>query len=109
MSVSTVTLRDGYQIPETTFVTTSLHLLKIIAAIKRGSLFEQALSELLQKCKDVEYSISPQADPILREYGLIDQNGYVPKHVKKVVFNSIQRSGDSVILVNPLKNEICKL
>ncbi len=109
MSVSTVTLKDGYQIPETTFVTTSLSLLKIFAVKETGALFGRALSDLLEKCNDVEYTISPQAEPLLREFSLIDKNGYVPKHVKKVVFNTIQRSGDSLVLVGPLRNEISKL
>ncbi len=99
-------LRDGYQIPLDALKETNLSFLKIIAARQKGALFE-----LVDKCNDMtkKYQISREAKEILRGYHLIDENDHVPKHVKKVVFNSIKRTANAIHFNNPLKNRSCRL
>ena len=110
MSTVTVTLKDGFKLPYANFQTINSTLTAFAAAIKTGHAYQTALHELMEKCKDIDYSIPSESVLILKAHGLLDQNGFVPKQVKKVVFNSFDKNQNgSPVSVNPLRNEIAKL
>src|ERR1051326_7149691 len=100
--MAVMTLKDGYQIPEASFKTIKMN----IENLKDTDL--DALIDLVEKCKNPHHSFSRthQSDSsiILIERSLINKrNEVVHEDVRRIVLNSIERSGQSIRFVNPLK------
>jgi len=101
--MSTVTLKDGSQVAEAVYASTTMNLRDVA---EESSI---ALNDLVKKCKDANYKFTknPFGDSkaILTGHALIGEDQEVHADVRKVVLNSIEGSGLNLKLVSPLKPE----
>ena len=98
-----VTLRNGSQVPQVTLISVYMN---IEAAAQENFM---ALFDLVEKCKDAGYKFvtNPFGDSkaILKAHALIDENENVHDDIKTIVLNSVEGSGMSLKLVNPLQSK----
>lgn len=107
MSVSMVTLKDGYQVSSVALNTTLLSMQKV----KQESDF--IFSDLVNKCKNSAFRFikHPGGDSkaSLTKLGLMDEDGTIHDDIKKIVLNSIEGWNLSLKIVSPIKGEVSKL
>jgi hypothetical protein len=109
MSFATVTLNDGSKVHQGTCTAVTLNL----KVIKEEN--SNALAALVEKCKDVKYRFpdSPEGDKcrtILQEYDfIVNDADAVDPEIRKIVLNSVEGSGASLRLINPIKKDVSQL
>ena len=100
-TLTMVTLRDGSKVYKTTFDSVSMNL----KALARKN--NMALYDLVEKCKNAQYKFvaTPFGDTkaLLKTYKLMNTDEEIHDDIKKIVLNSVTRTGYSYGLINPLK------
>jgi hypothetical protein len=98
--LATVSLKDGSRVAYNLVVIITMNL---EAIIKEDF---TALFDLVEKCKDSNYEFiaNPLGDSkaTLKKWGMIGRDDQVSEDLRKIVLNSVEGSGLSLRLVNPL-------
>lgn len=95
-----VTLKDGSEVPKSTFDSVSKKLQQLKEEGNFGTLID-----LFHRCQDPGYkfpqNIFQNSAMKLKEYSLLDENEQINPDIQKIVLNSLEGNGLSTHFVDP--------
>jgi len=100
--MTTVTLKDGYEVLKASFEITRMTIQNL------QDTHLEAFIDLVEKCRNPNFIFSrtEQGDssiPLMERFLITKKNEIINEDVRRIVLNSIEGSGRTIQLVNPIK------